>query len=158
MTVSSAWKDSDTIFALVSDQTDWHLLKVDLNIEEVYFTTITVSTGSDFEIIGSALYGSSTEFYYAGYTKSLTDGTQSTTNSKKIGFVMISDTSEEETNCLSFSHDWNPTTGGTAISHDNTITWNLEETSGARIDNYKTTIIPSDFLDTSETKISNEVE
>ena len=75
MTVSSAWKDSDTIFALVSDQTDWHLLKVDLSIEEVYFTTITVSTGSDFEIIGSALYGSSTEFYYAGYTKSLTDGT-----------------------------------------------------------------------------------
>jgi hypothetical protein len=48
MTVSSAWKDSDTIFALVSDQTDWHLLKVDLNNEEAYFTTITLSTGSDF--------------------------------------------------------------------------------------------------------------
>ena len=48
MTVSSAWKDSDTIFALVSDQTDWHLLKVDLNNEEVYFTAIAVSTGSDF--------------------------------------------------------------------------------------------------------------
>jgi hypothetical protein len=99
---------------------------------------------------------------------------------------MISDTSEEETNCLSFSHDWNPTTGGTAISHDNSITWNLEETSGARIDNYKTTIIPEfeheemvdpdtgetvvdstgatvyvetpASFDTSETKISNEVE
>ena len=46
---------------------------------------------------------------------------------------MISDTTDTETNCLSFSQDWNPTTGGTAISDDTSIQWDLDETS--RVEN-----------------------
>jgi hypothetical protein len=58
---------------------------------------------------------------------------------------MISDTSDTETNCLSFSQDWSPTTAGTTISNDISISWDYDETtivqSAVEIDSYETTMI-----------------
>ena len=78
---------------------------------------------------------------------------------------MISDTSDTETNCLSFSQDWSPTTGGTTISDDNSISWDLDETSivedAQKITDYETEMIleyePEEITD-PDTGVTEEVE
>ena len=50
---------------------------------------------------GSAI--NANDFYFAGKTKSLTDGTKTKTFSSSVGFIMKANTANQDETCLSFS-------------------------------------------------------
>ena len=80
-------------------------MKVDL-ISLKYKTTLcTISSGSSFSIntIVSTSTTNANDFYFAGKTKNLRDGTRTKTFSSQVGFLMKAITSNQDEMCFSFS-------------------------------------------------------
>ena len=82
-------------------------MKVDFNFNTPIYcaTSLTMGSGSSFSVntIVSISATNANDFYFAGKTNSLTDGTRTKTFSSEVGFVMKAITINQEENCFSFS-------------------------------------------------------
>ena len=80
------------------------MMKVKTNDFKWISTDITIGSGSAFHIhtIASSITASYDDFYFAGETGSLTDGTTVKSFNKTVGFIMKSKINSRDESCFNF--------------------------------------------------------
>ncbi len=79
-------------------------MKVDFSSDKYVSTLLTMGFGSSFSVntIVSRSTTNANDFYFAGKTKSLTDGKKTKTFPSSVGFVMKAITTNQDEMCFSF--------------------------------------------------------
>ena len=92
-----------TVHNLIGDY--FKVQKVDFSTLLYAGISLTIGSGSSFSVntIVSTSITNANDFYFAGKTKSLTDGKITKTFSSEVGFVMKAITTNQDESCFSFS-------------------------------------------------------
>lgn len=113
---SIVYYGGDKMYLMAYDSSQ-KFIKIDFATSEYIIQDIS----STYKVLDTLF--TSPSFFFAGHSTGFSDGTITKSFSSQQGFIMTSLTTDESQNCLSSSHDWNPTSGLTAYSNDATIVW-----------------------------------
>lgn len=121
---------SDTLLVLARDHTlaTSALYTVDFGNSVFYTSTFSMGTGSSFSVLGFTQ--TSSGFFYVGQGSIFTDSSSASSDlTSQNGFLMSTAATTEATTCKQLTEDWNPSTGGTAISEDTSLSTSSFTTS-----------------------------